>query len=413
MERAGVPIDVVSLNAIRTNWKRIKRDLIAAVDTDFAVYDGTTFKTDRFIGYCQRQRIPWPKLPSGRPALSADVFRDMAKAWPQLHPLHELRVTLDEMRLSRLEVGQDGRNRCLLSPFRTITGRNAPSNTKFIFGPARWIRHLIKPPEGYGLAYLDWQAQELAISAALSGDPAMIHAYASGDPYLGFAVAAGLAPHDATKTSHTALREKCKVVCLGVTYGMEAHGLAQTLGVSQAEGAELLRLHRETYRRFWQWSDAQVDRASLSGEMRTCFGWQLRCGQDPNHRSLANWPVQSHGAEMMRLAAIAATEAGLEVCAPVHDAMLMAAPLERLEADAGQMVSLMGRAALAVTSGLPVRVDTAFVRWPDRYTDSRGAKLWQRVTQLISELPDLPTEGEQLVMDLTQPSPGECNDEHV
>jgi DNA polymerase-1 len=34
---------------------------------------------------------------------------------------------------------------------------------------------------------------------------------------------------------------------------------------------------------------------------------------------------------MMRLAAIAATEVGIEVCAPVHDAFLIAAPLERLD----------------------------------------------------------------------------------
>ena len=43
--------------------------------------------------------------------------------------------------------------------------------------------------------------------------------------------------------------------------------------------------------------------------------------------------MQANGAEMMRLAAIAATEAGIEVCAPVHDAFLIAAPLSRLEAD--------------------------------------------------------------------------------
>ena len=33
-----------------------------------------------------------------------------------------------------------------------------------------------------------------------------------------------------------------------------------------------------------------------------------------------NFPMQAGGAEMMRIAAIAATEAGIEVCCPVHDA---------------------------------------------------------------------------------------------
>ena len=44
------------------------------------------------------------------------------------------------MRLSDLAVGEDGRNRALISMFSSKTGRNQPSNTKFIFGPAVWLR---------------------------------------------------------------------------------------------------------------------------------------------------------------------------------------------------------------------------------------------------------------------------------
>jgi DNA polymerase I len=33
---------------------------------------------------------------------------------------------------------------------------------------------------------------------------------------------------------------------------------------------------------------------------------------------------------MMRIAAIAATEAGIEVCCPVHDAFLISAPIDRM-----------------------------------------------------------------------------------
>ena len=94
----------------------------------------------------------------------------------------------------------DGRNRCLLSAFRSRTGRNQPSNSKFIFGPSVWLRGLIKPPPGYGLAYIDWSQQEFGIAAALSGDPAMMDAYHSGDPYLAFAKQAGAVPAHATKT---------------------------------------------------------------------------------------------------------------------------------------------------------------------------------------------------------------------
>ena len=97
--------------------------------------------------------------------------------------------------------GSDGRNRCLLSAFRSRTGRNQPSNSKFIFGPATWLRSLIRPEPGMALAYVDFSSQEMGIAAALSGDPALLEAYRSGDVYLSFAKQAGLAPPDATKAT--------------------------------------------------------------------------------------------------------------------------------------------------------------------------------------------------------------------
>ena len=90
----------------------------------------------------------------------------------------------------------------MLSAFRARTGRNQPSNSQFIFGPSAWLRSLIKPPEGYAVSYLDFQQQEFGIAAALSGDPNMIEAYETGDPYLTFAKQAGAVPPDATKKSH-------------------------------------------------------------------------------------------------------------------------------------------------------------------------------------------------------------------
>jgi DNA polymerase I len=87
---------------------------------------------------------------------------------------------------------------------------------------------------------------------------------------------------------------------------------------------------------------------------------------------------------MMRIAAIAATEAGIEVCAPVHDAFLIAAPLERLEADVAAMRDMMTKAGIAVTGGLDIRTDAEVVRWPDRYADERGRVMWQKVMSLLS-----------------------------
>jgi DNA polymerase-1 len=386
MEWAGVPIDTAMHQRMIWNWELIKHQLIRDVDADFGVFEGRTFKADKFWAYLQAFGIDWPRFQSGALKLDDTTFRDQSLRWPQLLPLHELRATLANLRLTGLQVGADGRNRCLLSPFRAVTGRNQPSNTQFIFGPARWMRGLIRPPEGWGLAYIDFSSQEIAIAAAFSGDERMSAGYAAGDPYLAFAKAARLVPEDATKASHKAMRDRCKVIVLGIGYGMEADSTVRA-GITPCEARELLRLHRDAYRQFWRWSDATVSAALLTGTMEGVFGWRRQVGREPNTRSLMNWPVQSAGAEMMRIAAIAATEAGLEVCAPVHDAFLIAAPLERLDSDVAKMRALMSRAGRAVTGGLDVRTDSEVVCWPDRFMDPRGAAMWSRVVGR------LPTEG--------------------
>jgi len=385
MERSGVPIDTETLSQLRHHWANIQDQLIADIDANFGVFDGRTFKADRFAAWLSRKNIPWPRLDSGRLDLSDDTFREMARAYPEVAPLRELRAALSEMRLSDLAVGRDGRNRTMLSAFRARTGRNQPSNTKFIFGPSVWLRGLIKPPPGCGIAYIDWQQQEFGIAAALSGDPLMMEAYRSGDPYLAFAKQAGAAPADATKATHKAIRDQFKSTVLAVQYGMGAVALAQRIGQPPIRARELLRLHRETYPVFWRWSDAAVDHAMLAGGLHTVFGWRVRVPAVSNERSLRNFPMQANGAEMLRLACCLGTERGIEVCAPVHDAVLICAPLDRLDAAVARMQEAMREASRIVLNGFELGTDAHVVRYPDRYMDDRGATMWDRVMKLIHE----------------------------
>jgi len=384
MERNGVPIDTETLNRLRHHWSDIQDRLVADIDANYGVFDGRTFKNDRFADWLARNNIPWPRLESGRLDLSDDTFREMARAYPAVSPLRELRAALSEMRLSDLAVGRDGRNRTMLSAFRARTGRNQPSNTKFIFGPSVWLRGLIQPPPGYGIADIDWQQQEFGIAAALSGDPLMMEAYRSGDPYLAFAKQAGAAPADATKATHKAIRDQFKSTVLAVQYGMGADALAQRIGQPPIRARELLRLHRETYRVFWRWSDAAVDHAMLRGSLHTVFGWRVRVPAVSNERSLRNFPMQANGAEMLRLACCLATERGIQVCAPVHDAVLICAPLDRLEADVVRMQEAMREASRIVLNGFELGTDAQVVHYPDRYMDERGVVMWGRVMNLIA-----------------------------
>jgi DNA polymerase I len=386
MEYAGVPTDVPMLGKLRQHWAQIQDKLIERIDADYGVFEGRTFKLERFEAWLARSSTPWPRLDTGRLDLGDDTFRQMARIYPAVSPLRELRSSLADLRLNDLVVGRhDGRNRAILSAFRARTGRNQPSNSRFIFGPSVWLRSLIKPPPGMAVAYVDFEQQEFAIAAKLSGDANMLAAYISGDPYLAFAKQAGVIPPDGTKETHGSERELFKTTALAVLYGMEAQGLALRLDQPTIIARDLLRAHHETYRRFWRWSDAVVDHAKLTGELHTVFGWVLHgcCGANP--RSLRNFQMQAHGAEMLRLACCLATERGIEVCAPVHDAVLIAAPIGEIEAAVAVTREAMAEASRIVLDGFEVRTDAKVTRYPQRFTDPRGRRMWGVVNQLIEE----------------------------
>ena len=207
----------------------------------------------------------------------------------------------------------------------------------------------------------------------------MLEAYETGDPYLAFCKQTGLAPDDATKESHPEIRAAGKVVQLGTLFGLEAQGIADKIGRPYEDGRRLLELHRRTYPRFWRWSAGAVDRAMLLGVISTAFGWPLRIsGEQPNARTIRNLPMQGNGAEMMRLAAIRATEAGVQIAAPVHDGFLLLAPVDQLDDHVDQLRRAMGWASRQVLAGYEIRTGVEqVVRHPDHFRVDHP--LWDRV----------------------------------
>ena len=129
-------------------------------------------------------------------------------------------------------------------------------------------------------------------------------------------------PPDATKHSHAAERDRFKVCALAVQYGMQAEGLAKKLDDSPARGRELAATAPGDLSTYWRWSDAIRDYAILHGKLQAAFGWTVHVGENVNPRSLRNFPLQANGGEMLRLACCFATEQGIRVCCPVHDALL-------------------------------------------------------------------------------------------
>jgi DNA polymerase I len=392
MEHHGVPIDMEIFPQLADphTWRYVRDAMVSIIDADYGVYvkgpEGDwRFSLECFGKYLEREKITWPLTDKGKLSTKRKAFEDMAKGHPQLEGLRQLRHARDKMRKIKLAVGVDGRNRTVLWPYNAKTSRTQPKASQWIFSPAVWLRSLIKPPPGMAVAYVDWSSMEFLIAASLSNDPVMLEFYRS-DPYLSFAKRVGAAPSSATKHTHEPLRDRYKTGLLAIQYGIQAETLGARLGVSTFDAHEMINQHHELFAVYWRWSDDWLALALDTGVMWTPLGWTCRTGiAEFNARSIRNFPIQGSGADILRVACIWATRHGLRLLAPVHDAVLIEAPLERIEADVALMQELMRRASRVVLGGHELRTDAKIIRHPERYTDRRGDAVWANVLGLLAE----------------------------
>jgi DNA polymerase I len=394
MEHRGVPfdMDIFPLFQDKRAWAFVRDEIVPKIDAKYGVYirgkDGEWhFNVERFEALCSRLGIDWPRLDSGKPNLRRKTFESMCKAWPDLEDLRQLRYTLDKLRRIKLAVGRDGRNRTTLWPFQSKTSRSQPKASRWIFSPAVWLRSLIKPGPGRAVAYIDYSSMEFQIAAVLSECQQMLDLYATGSPYVEYAKRFDAAPQSATKKSHPEVHEIYKVALLGAQYGMQMETLARRLGISTFLAYEMLSQHRGLFSPFWMWTEDWIAHALDTGVMRSPCGWMCRTGiTEFNTRSIGNWPIQTTGADILRVACIMAARHGLGICAPVHDAVLIEAPIDRIDHDVALMREIMRRASRVVFGGNhELRTDATIVRYPDRYSDKRGRDMWNVVIDLLNQ----------------------------
>lgn len=386
MECHGSPIDLETYQGLREKWDDIKSELIRQIDKDYDVYENGSFRESKFEAYLLKNEIAWPRHVSGKLKLDEETFKLMAQIHPCIAPLRQLRDILSKFRLNSLQVGADGRNRCLISPYSSSTGRNQPSTSKFIFGLAKWARGLIQPHPGYAIAYIDWSQQEFGVAAALSNDKNMMDAYHSGDPYLTFAKQAGAVPKDATKATHPKEREQYKACVLATQYGMGAEALAFRLKQPVLRAKQLLKAHRQVYKQFWDWSDQFYNRAVNANQACTVFGWNLRVKADVNPRSLRNFPMQANSADMLRIACILITQKNIQICAPVHDAILIESKLENIERDVQIAQSCMKEASQIILDGFELNSDAEIFKHPQRFLGATSEDFWYQVMDIKDKL---------------------------
>jgi len=385
MEHRGIPVDKHAISLLKLNWKRIKEELVRVIDADFGFYEGVHFRTSLFAEWLSREGIEWPEDASSRRLKFDDeAFKTQSRIYPKLEPIRQLRKTLSQMRELKIEVGADGRSRSFHYPFGSKTGRNQPSSNKYIFLTPKWTRFLIRAEPGHAVVMLDWEQQEFGIAAAFSGDTRMKEAYMSGDPYLAFAQQVGAAPADATKDSHADVRAQFKACALGVLYGLGADGLAKNLGISRNHARTLLSLHRDTYPVFWAWSDSLVTLAYRDRVMRTVYDWQWKVKDaHAEARTIRNFPMQANGAEMMRAAVILMDDAGVQLCATIHDGFLIEAPVAKIDEATERARSAMEKASEIVLADFKLRVDIKTILSPDRFECEKGRPIWECLSKSL------------------------------
>ena len=393
MEHRGVPIDMEIFLQLqdKSAWSFVRDAIVPQIDAQYGVYekgaDGDWhFSVLLFEAYLARAGIDWSRHETtGKLDLRRKTFESMAKSRPELEPLRQLRYTRDKLRRIKLAVGSDARNRTVLWPFSSKTGRTQPKASQWIFSPAVWLRSLIKPGPGRAVAYIDWAGMEFQIAAVRSGDKQMLELYASGSPYIGFAQRVGQVPATATKKTHAKVHEAYKVACLGAQYGMQLETLAQRLGIPSFVANEMLSQHRGLFSQYWAWAEDWIAHAIDTGVMSTTLGWTCRTGiTEFNARSISNFPIQATGADILRVACVWLHRRGIELCGPIHDAVLIEAPLERIESDVALAQEIMRRASRVVLDGHELRTDATIVRYPNRYVDKRGIQMWADALDLLA-----------------------------
>jgi hypothetical protein len=100
--------------------------------------------------------------------------------------------------------------------------------------------------------------------------------------------------------------------------------------------------------------------------------------------------MQAHGAEMLRLACCLATERDIQVCLPVHDAMLVMCAADDIDAIRNQTVGCMEMASSHVLNGPKLRVGMEEpVIYPNSYCDPRGKEMFQSLLTILEEIDEV------------------------
>ncbi len=226
--------------------------------------------------------------------------------------MSKLLVTVEGLQKS---VGDDGRIHTTYSQTVASTGRLSSTdpnlqNVPIRTSEGRRIRQAFVVGTGFEtLLTADYSQVEMRIMAHLSGDEALLEAFASGED-LHTTVASrvfDVPPAEVTLE----LRARIKAMSYGLAYGLSPYGLGQQLGIPPDEAHVLMDEYFERFGGVRDYLKGVVDEARQTGYTETLMGRRRylpdltsdnRQRREMAERMALNAPIQGSAADIIKVA---------------------------------------------------------------------------------------------------------------
>jgi DNA polymerase-1 len=377
MEYAGVKIDAAYLGAMSV---RLERDTARLVETIYELagreFNINSPKQLADVLFGTLGLTPVKKTKTGF-STDVDVLEELAHVHPlpaevlQYRTLAKLKSTYVD-NLPAMINPRTGRLHTSLNQAVTATGRLSSSEPNLQNIPVRTevgreIRRAFIAEAGNSLLSADYSQVELRILAHLSGDPSLIRTFHENEDIHTRTASEifGLPQGEITGE----MRRKAKAVNFGIIYGISAFGLAQDIGVSNAEAKRYIDSYFGRYPKVREFIDRTVEQARTTGYVTTLLGRkryipELSSSSAPvrgfGERMAVNTPIQGTAADLIKMAMISIHDAiarrgfRSRMILQVHDELLFEVPDDEVEPMKGMVRdSMEGVLKLSV----PIKVD--------------------------------------------------------
>lgn len=242
----------------------------------------------------------------------------------------------------RRAIDVDGRVHTTFQQMVTATGRLSSTDPNLQNMPIRTeegrkIRDLFIPgPTFESLMTADYSQIELRIMAHLSGDAALLDAFAAGED-LHTTVGAevfGVKPSEVDAE----MRRTVKAMSYGLAYGLSAFGLGQQLDISPSEAQALMDKYFMRFGGIRDYLESVVSEARKRGFTETIFGRKRylpdltsdnRMRREMAERMALNAPIQGSAADIMKIAMLSVDRAltkqqlKTRILLQVHDELVL------------------------------------------------------------------------------------------